>query len=486
MDKLFIKEFNFILEPSYSKISKSISNITKELINIVGKQYSNIINERVLRTNFVFFNKIPDIKKYCLENEENIKEQNDKKIDAKYSQIEKEIKNYEVKLQQLRKKLSNNFILEIQDNLSSNDRVYIKNHKKIDLNKLECYDVFFSKSSDKLINGLFDYFSNFYEEKINNKSTSISELETIFNNREKCLKLIGLKNINVRVFDKKILENIFFIIDKYNEKYKTEEQCISINKTQIINEFLLSEKKINEAKNNKVSDYFSKLLKNNKNEIVKMNDKIINRMLEIDKPEIIWASDNCSDDNNMRFLLFSPTMDFEHNDFLFVKEICRLAFNSENFNNKSLVKENSIIGKDKYFMFCNLIIDYIAYQITKRLNENKDIIINSKKNKNITDFNESLFLVDKFYSNYNASIIESLINNDNKYIYNEIGVLNFENFVNIINKFFYNPHGILLSKKERSKEVFINTIKNILTISLNNMEQYKKILIEKNKYSVNN
>ena len=137
-------------------------------------------------------------------------------------------------------------------------------------------------------------------------------------------------------------------------------------------------------------------------------------------------------------------------------------------------------------MFCNLIIDYIAYQITKRLNENKDIIINSKKNKNITDFNESLFLVDKFYSNYNASIIESLINNDNKYIYNEIGVLNFENFVNIINKFFYNPHGILLSKKERSKEVFINTIKNILTISLNNMEQYKKILIDKNKYSVNN
>ena len=63
MDKLFIKEFNFILEPSYSKISKSISNITKELINIVGKQYSNIINERVLRTNFVFFNKIPDINK---------------------------------------------------------------------------------------------------------------------------------------------------------------------------------------------------------------------------------------------------------------------------------------------------------------------------------------------------------------------------------------------------------------------------------------
>ncbi len=80
-------------------------------------------------------------------------------------------------------------------------------------------------------------------------------------------------------------------------------------------------------------------------------------------------------------------------------------------------------------------------------------------------------------------INESLINNDNSYIFNQIGKANFENYVNIINKYFYDSRGNLLPITERRKAVFTTTIKNILHISLENMKQYKKILINKDKYS---
>ena len=72
MVKLIAKELDFVLEPTYTKISKSVNSITKELINIVGKQYGGIINDRVSKTNFVFFNKITDLKKYCEANSKNI------------------------------------------------------------------------------------------------------------------------------------------------------------------------------------------------------------------------------------------------------------------------------------------------------------------------------------------------------------------------------------------------------------------------------
>lgn len=486
MDKLLTKELDFILDPTYTKISKSINNIAKELINIVGSQYSNIINERINKTNFVFFNKNTDLKKYCEVNLKNIKDLKDKKIDSKVETINKNILSYENKISKLHKKLCIDFILDIKDELSSNDKEYLSNHKKYDLTKLDCYKLFFDDTdNDKLINGLFMYFSSDYEKKLKDKTTSISEMETIFNNREKCLKLLGLKNINVKIFDKDILNHIFDIINKYNLQYKKEKENANLDKNKVIDNFLLTEKLFNDTKNARVSKYFSDLFHKNKQEINKINDKIINKMMNIEEPEIVWAADNYSDDSNMRFLLFSPTMDFSNNDFLFIKQICRLAFNSENFNTKSVVQDNTIIGKDKYLMFSNLVIDYIAYQITKRLNENKGIIVNCKKNTDIIDFNDGLFLVEKFYTNYNNQIIESLINNDNTYIYNEIGMSNFENFVNIINRYFYDHRGNLLTKKDRHKEVFITTIKNILNISLENMEQYKKILLNKDKYSTN-
>lgn len=483
MDKLIAKELDFVLEPTYTKISKSVNSITKELINIVGKQYSGIINDRVSKTNFVFFNKITDLKKYCEANSKNIKSLKDKKIDTKYENIMKNIESYEKNVSKISKKLSTDFINKIKDNLSENDKEYLDTHKKVDLTKLECYKLFFDEKSEKLIDGLIIYFSLEYEKKLKDKTTSISEMETIFNNREKCLKLLGIKNINVKIFDRETLNSVFDVINDYNNEYLNKINDLNLDKTKIIDSFLITEKLLNNTKNIKVSKYFLDLLKKDKKEINKMNEKIINQISKINEPEIIWAADNYSDDNNMRFLLFSPTMDFERNDFLFVRQICRLAFNSENFNNKSVVHDNTIIGKDKYSMFSNLIIDFIAYQITKRLNENKATIINSKKNKEIIDFNDGLFLVDKFYNNYSNEIIEAFINNDNKYIVNMIGNSNFENFVNIINRYYFDHRGNLLTKKERSKAVFNATIKNILNISLENMEQYQKILINKDKYS---
>lgn len=483
MDKLLAKELDFVLDPTYTKISKSVNNITKELINIVGTQYSNIINERISRTNFVFFNKITDLNKYCKANAKKISNLDDKKIDSKYSSINKSIDLYNGKLEKLYKKMSNEFIVEIKDILSEKDKEYLTKHKNFDLTKLDCYNLFFNDKSTKLIDGLIIYFSNEYENKLKDKTTSISEMEKIFNNREKCLKLLGLKNMNVRLFDRDKFTNMFDIIDKYNNEYFNQVNNLNLDSKKIIADYLLSEKLLSDTKNAKVSKYFNNLIKKNKQKINKINNKIIDKIVNMEEPEILWACDNCSDDSNIRFLIFSPTMDFENNDFLFVKYICRLAFNSENFNTKSVVHDNSIIGKDKYLMFSNLIIDYIAYQITQRLNENKAIIINYKKNKEIVDFNDGLFLVDKFYKNYNSDIIEALINNDSRYITNVIGASNFENLVNIINKYFYDHHGQLLSKKERCKAVFTNVIKTILNIALENIEQYQKILINKDKYS---
>lgn len=486
MDKLLAKEIDFVLEPTYTKINKTVNVIIKELVNIVGKQYSSIINERISRTNFVFFNKNSDLKKYFEKYSKDIKKLKDKKISEKYENLNKVIHTYETKVTKVVTKISSDFILEIKDDLSDEDQNYIKSHKKIDLTKLNCYKLFFeTKDSNLLLDGLFMCFSDEYEKKLKDKSTTINEMEEIFNNREKCLKLLGVKNINIKTFDRNSLIHIFDSINKYNKQYRKELENLNLNKEEIIENFLLTEKLLNDTKNVKVSKYFNKLLKKNKTEINKINDRIINKIAILKEPDIIWASDNYSDDNNMRFLLFSPTMDFENNDFLFVRGICRLAFNSENFNNKAVVQDNSIIGKDKYLMFGNLIIDLIAYQITKKITENKTYIINSNVNNNMVNFEDGLFLVDKFYTNYNNSINQSLINNDNTYIYEQIGKANFENYINIINKYFYDCHGNLLPITERKKAVFTRTIENILKISLANMEQYKKILINKNKYSTN-
>ena len=184
MEKLVNKEIDFILEPSYKKINKTIKNITKELINIVGKQYSNIINERISRTNFVFFNKVSDLKKYISQNSTNLK-LIDKKNNTKYERINKNIIDYDKKLNKLIEKISTNFILEIKSELSEKDKEYITKHKKIDVKKLDCYKLFFSDNTDKIIDGLFYYFSNEYEKKLRDKKTTINKMEDIFNNREK-------------------------------------------------------------------------------------------------------------------------------------------------------------------------------------------------------------------------------------------------------------------------------------------------------------
>ena len=130
MDKLLNKEIEFILEPTYKKISKTIKNITKELISIVGKQYSNIITERISRTNFVFFNKVSDLKKYCAENTSNIKSLNDKKIDTKYEKLIKNISDYDKKISKVVEKKCTNFILEIKNELSEKDKNILKHIKK--------------------------------------------------------------------------------------------------------------------------------------------------------------------------------------------------------------------------------------------------------------------------------------------------------------------------------------------------------------------
>lgn len=484
MEKLIVKELDFVLEPTYAKINKTINNIVKELVNIVGKKYSDIINDRIYRTNFVFFNKMSDLKKYCDTHSIELKALDDKKVVTKYESIKKGINNYETKINKFGQKLRNEFILEIQHELSEFDQNYLGTHKKIDFTKLNCYNLFFEENSNgNLLDGLFISFSYENEKKLHDRTTSIKEMEEIFNDRERCLKLLGIKKVNIRTFDRDKFNYIFDLIDKYNREYKEEVGNSNLNKEKIIDNFLLGEKVLNNEKNAKVSKYFLDLLKKNKKEINRLNDNIINKIITIKEPEIIWASDNYSDDNNMRFLLFSPTMDFENNDYLFVREICRLAFASEYFNNKAVVQENSIIGKEKYLMFSALTIDLIAYQVTKRLMENEITIINSSHQKHMVDFDDGLFLVDQFYKNYGVYINESLINNDNSYIFDQIGKANFENYVNIINKYFYDSRGNLLPTTERRKAVFTTTIKNILNISLENMKQYKKILINKDKYS---
>ncbi len=481
MDKLITKEADFVFEPTYSKIAKIVNQITKELIQLIGPQYSNIIKERINNTNFVFFNKITDLKEYCDTNKDNIKKLNNKKIDTKYDIIEKGIVNYENKKSRLIKKLKLNFILEIQDELSADDQAYIRNHKKIDLENLSANSIFFNDEDDNLINGIFMYFSDEYEDKLKNKSTSISEMEEIFNNREKCLKSFGLQNVNVKSFARNSFDNLFDIINKYNNLYKEELDNLNLDKKKIVDDFLINDKFLTKIKNKKVLEYFTDLLKNNNSEVSKINDKIIDKIIDMKRPEIIWACDNYSDENNMRFLLFSPTMDFKNNDFLFVQQICRLAFNSEFYNNKSVVQDNTIIGKDNYLMFSNIVIDYIASQITKKMWADDMAIINHTKQEE-TDINDDLFLVEKFYEKYNITIIDALINNDKNYLYEKIGKSNFENYVNIINRYYYDHHGNLLPVKERKKAVFTETIKNILEISLQNMEQYQKILINKDKY----
>lgn len=484
MDNLFCRELDFVLEPTYTKINKVVNIITNELIDIVGKQYSNIINDRILHTNFVFFNKITDLNNYCKTNSKKIESLNDKKLGTKYENIIKSIQSYDNKINKLYKHLRIDFIKEIQSNLSDTDQNYLNTHQKIDLKKLNCYPLFFSENSSKLIDGIIMCFSLEYEKKLKDKTTAILEMETIFNNRERCLELLGIQNTNVRCFKREKLNDLFDIIDKYNREYVDTINSWNVDAKKIINEFLLSEKLLNNKKNAKASKYFLNLLKKDKQKFDNINNKIISRISKINEPEILWTSDECSDDKNIRFFLFSPTMDCENNDFLFVKWICRLAFNSENYNNKSIVNGNSIIGKDKYLMFSNLIIDTIAYQITKKLYKNDIMIINLNKTKDITEFNNDLFLVDKFYQNYSNEIIESLINNNKRCICDVIGSNNFENFVNIINKYFYDCQGNLLSKEERNMSVFATTIKNILKISLENMEQYQRILINKDKYSI--
>ena len=189
MDKLLAKELDFVLEPTYTKISKTVNIIIKELVNLVGKQYSNIINERISRTNFVFFNKNSDLKNYYEVYSKEIKKIKDKKLSEKYENLNKTIHTYETKVNKVNKKISADFILEIKDDLSGEDQNYIKSHKKFDITKLNCYKLFFeSKYNDILLDGLFMCFSDEYEKKLKDKSTTINEMEEIFNNREKCLK----------------------------------------------------------------------------------------------------------------------------------------------------------------------------------------------------------------------------------------------------------------------------------------------------------
>lgn len=459
MDKIMTKEVDFIFEPTYDKVKNNVEIIKKELINIIGEKYSEIINNRVDSTYIVFFNRITDLEKYCNYNSKELAHTKNKKMDLKYTNINKSIINYKEKISKLKKNLRIEFIMNIKEYLSGDDQTYITNKKRIDVKKLKCYDVFFNDLSDDLINGTITYFSPEMEEKFKSTSTSIIELETIINNRESCLKKLGMSNINVQTFDRKNIIPIIEKIDFYNNKY------LKTSKEYNIDESIIK---------NITSDKFIKSMQKNDKEI-------IDKLNTIEESQVFITTNK---DVSVKYLLYSPTIDFKHNDFLFIKQICKIALDYDFFNFCPEKYDDDILGIEKYNMYSNLIIDHISYQILKRLNEKEINLINSKKELNIFDINDGLFLVSEFYEKYSDCIIESLINNDKTIIYNIIGILNFENLVNIINKYYYDNHGNIMKEKERSKSSFSNFIKKLLNITLSNIEQYIKIVDNVNKYGI--
>ncbi len=184
MNKLMSREVDFIFDPTYTKVSKKVDLVIKELSNIVGMQYRDLFKNRVNETNFVFYNRTTDLEKYLINHEDFFAHESDKKSLDYYQKASSMINTFDSKMDKVKKKLKVEFIKDISGFLSHDDQNYISNHERIDLLKLECYLLFFKDSTNTLIGGMIDCFFDDAEAKLKNPKTNVLELERILNNRE--------------------------------------------------------------------------------------------------------------------------------------------------------------------------------------------------------------------------------------------------------------------------------------------------------------
>lgn len=483
MNKLLSREFDFVFDPSYSKINKKIDLVVKELSGIFGSQYRNVFKERIGKANFIFYNRITDLDKYIKVNEEFFNDDCDKKILSMYKSSMKKISEFNDSIESLKNKLRSKFISEVSEFLNYDDQSYLKNHRKIDYSRLCCYPIFFNDNSSKLIDGLLNYFSDEVEAKYRDPKTDVLELERIVNNREMCLKLLGLRNVNLNSFDISSISKLFETVDKYNNIFAEEFNQLNLDKDYIIDNYLISNKLLSHIKDGESKKNLEYILSNDMDYVESINNDIMNYLYIINESMNLYVDDKYSGER-FKFVLFSPCMNYENLDYLFVRSICRVALEPV-LNNEN--EDATFFGNDKYFYYNNLLIDYVSYMIMENINNRGSKIICSNMNLNVSGINDGLFLMADFYELYKDTIFVSTIEDNKWYFYNLVGERNFENFIDIVNKYYYDVNDKISSNKSRRIFSNVEMIKNILRISLSNMEQYKKILLDKDRYDhINN
>lgn len=473
MNKLLSRELEFIFDPSYSKISKKVDLVIKELSNIVGTQYKSLFKERIDNTNFVFYNRMTDLEKYLELKKDLFTDDCDKKTLASYKNIKKEISTFKNSVDKIKNKFRTKFINEACDFLCFDDQNYIRNHKKFDYSRLCCYPLFFNDNSNRLIDGLISYFSDDMEERFRNVKTDNLELERITNSREMCLKLLGLRNVNLNTFDLSNISELLVLIDKYNNLFAEEYNKLNLNNDYICDNFLFSKEKVSHMKDNSMKKNFEIVLKEKSDMVDSINNDILDVIYNTNESTIIYLNENFTGEK-IRFALFSPCMNYEYLDYLFIRQICKIAFECDNTEG-----ENVILGNERYFNFYNLFIDYVASLILENINNRDSKIICFNTNLNVHEVNDGLFLLDKFYKSYSEAICASMVENNKTYFYDLVGLNNFENYVDIVNKYYYDRYDRTAFKRSAN---YIEMIRNILDISLSNMEQYRKILLDKDRY----
>lgn len=483
MNKLLSREIDFIFDPTYSKINKKIDLIIKELTGIFGNQYKELFKNRINNTNFVFYNKITDLEKYIDLNKDLFLGECDKTILNYYNEFSDRISKFNDDVSSLKNKLRSKFILDVCDFLNYDDQSYIRNHKKIDYSRLCCYPLFFSENSSKLIDGLINYFSNEAESKFRDSKTSILELERIVNNRELCLKLLGIRNVNLNSFDISTISDLLEIVEKYNDMFDEEFNLLNLDKKYLVNNYLIGKNLVNKVKNSDVKKSLEYMISNDNEYVKKINDEIIDILYKVNEP-IYYHFDDKHSGEKVKFLLFSPCMNYEYLDFLFVRTICRIAIEPD-FESQNA--DDAIFGNDRYSYFNRLLFDYLSYEILKNINLRGSKLICFNMNLNIHELNDGLFLISKFYEMYSNVVFESMMENSKFNFYNLVGDKNFENYIDIVNKYYSDCDERVLSNKGRRVSGYVEMIRNILNISLSNMEQYRKILLNKERYdSINN
>ena len=97
MNKLMSREVDFIFDPTYTKVSKKVDLVIKELSNIVGMQYRDLFKNRVNETNFVFYNRTTDLEKYLINHEDFFAHESDKKSLDYYQKASSMINTFDSK-----------------------------------------------------------------------------------------------------------------------------------------------------------------------------------------------------------------------------------------------------------------------------------------------------------------------------------------------------------------------------------------------------